>query len=185
MKTKLTWVGPLVLALSACGSESDERSTARNDSNDYATGRLPTAAAVQQQTTLEPPAEHQPAAASDVVMGRALSADGAIPETERTQRFATGEEIHVAVPVRKLAPQARVRVAWFGPHDDLVAEDARAVPKADEADEDEYVSFSMRARDDLDPGEYRAEIWMNDEKIDEQRFALVAHRAANRESGGG
>lgn len=170
MKRALMPVGLAAWLLSGCGTGSE-------DATSYATGQLPTAATVQQVTDAVPSAPQAERAAGEIIVGRALNPDGAIPENERTDRFAKGEEIHVAVPVRDFSPQSQVRVAWFGPQDDLLAEDAAEVTETDE-----YVSFSMAARDDFDPGEYRAEIWMDDQKITEQRFAVVTNGL---DSGGG
>jgi len=173
MEKNLIRIMPLAILLSACG-------TGGEDSASYATGQLPTAADVQQKTEGTEILGKSAPAVGEIAVGRAVSPEGAVPETERTDRFAQGEEIHVAVPVNNLAPQSRVRVAWFGPGDDLLAEDTTEVPANEEA---QYVSFSMAAREDFDPGEYRAEIWMDDEKIDEQRFAVITNGADN--SGGG
>lgn len=169
MKSTCLWIVAILLA--SCGGVDRDREQAagaqRSDADGYATGSLPTAATVQEHTDLQSvgksPTQN---VLGETVVGRKATPDGGIPPTERTDRFAAGEEIHLAVKVQQPAPQARVRVAWYGPNDDLMREDAKRVSESDE-----YVSFSTEGA--WDPGPYRAEIWLENDKIAEQRFAVA------------
>jgi hypothetical protein len=171
MKSTCLWIVAVFLA--SCGGGDGDRDTGQRtgaqhgDADGYATGSLPTAATVQEHTDLQsvgkPPTQN---VLGEAVVGRKATSDGGIPPTERTDRFAAGEEIHLAVKVQQPAPQARVRVAWYGPNDDLMREDAKRV-----SENDEYVSFSTEGA--WDPGPYRAEIWLENDKIAEQRFAVA------------
>jgi hypothetical protein len=109
-------------------------------------------------------------AAGEVVVGRKVTVDGAIPPGERADHFVAGEEIHLAVKVPQPAPPppAQVRVAWYGPDGNLTREDAKPTSEGDE-----YVSFSTADSADWGPGEYRTEVWLENEKIAEQRFAVA------------
>jgi hypothetical protein len=170
MKSTCLWIVAILLA--SCGGVDRDREQAtgaqRSDADGYATGPLPSAATVQEQTDLQsagrPPTQN---VLGEAVVGRKATSDGGIPPTERTDRFAAGEEIHLAVKVEQPTPQARVRVAWYGPNDDLMREDAKEI-----SENDEYVSFSTEGGA-WDPGPYRAEIWLENDKIAEQRFAVA------------
>jgi hypothetical protein len=175
MNSKLPLIALVPIAFGACSSGESGPSGSGDKGGAYATGQLPTAAQVQRQTLLDTPAaEERPQAVSETVVGRTLDTGGSIPEGERTEEFAPGEEIHVAVRVEQPAPEARVRIVWFGPNNDLLEEEARLV-----SSDDEYVSFSIAGNKAADPGEYRAEVWVDDEKVDERRFAVVAEPRGN------
>jgi hypothetical protein len=156
----------IALTVVACGSE--QNSATKNDG--YASGPLPTAAAVQEQATVEPVTPHVPAIVRETTVGRRLAADGAVDPDARTDAFTAGEQIHLAV---KVAPQSaaegQLRVTWYGPGDDLLAEDAKPVPGSER-----FVSFSSGDTADWNPGTYRAEVWLENEKLAEQRFALAS-----------
>jgi hypothetical protein len=154
------------LTLVACGSEQNSAT----ESDGYASGPLPTAAAVQEEATVELGMPQVPAIVRETTVGRRLAADGAVDPAERTDAFTPGEQIHLAV---KVAPQTtaegELRVTWYGPGDDLLAEDAKPVPGSEQ-----FVSFSSGDTAGWNPGSYRAEVWLENEKLAEQRFALAS-----------
>ena len=164
MKTPLI---PLIaLAVAACGSEQDDA----RGRDGYVSGPLPTAAAVLEQAAVEAGTTQAPALVRETIVGRRLAADGAVDPAERTDAFTPGEEIHLAV---KVAPQPAVegelRVTWYGPGDDLLGEDAKPVPGSEQ-----FVSFSSGDTADWNPGTYRAEVWLENEKLTEERFAVAS-----------
>jgi hypothetical protein len=166
------------LTVAACGSEQNSAT----NSDGYASGPLPTAAAVQEQGTVDPGTSQVPAIVRETTVGRRLAADGAVDPAAQTDAFTAGEQIHLAV---KVAPQSaaegQLRVTWYGPGDDLLAEDAKPVPGSER-----FVSFSSGDTAGWDPGNYRAEVWLENEKLAEQRFALASHEdlPESRESSG-
>ncbi len=164
MKTRL--ISLMALVLAACGSEQD----GANGQNAYVSGPLPTAAAVQEHATVDVGTREVPAVVRETIVGRRLAADGAVDPAARTDAFTPGEQIHIAV---KVAPQktaeGELRVTWYGPGDDLLAEDAKPVPGSEQ-----FVSFSSGDTAGWNPGSYRAEVWLENEKLAEQRFALAS-----------
>lgn len=157
---------PLIaLTVVGCGSQDD---ASRRDG--YVSGPLPTAAAVQEQATIDAGTTQAPAIVRETVVGRRLAADGAVDPAARADAFEQGEQIHLAV---KVAPQpaaeGQLRVTWYGPGDDLLAEDAKPVPGSEQ-----FVSFSSGDTAGWNPGTYRAEVWLENEKLAEQRFALAS-----------
>jgi hypothetical protein len=165
---KRSLIALFVFTLAACGSEQDNASTR----NGYVSGPLPTAQAVQEQATVEVRTAQAPALVRETLVGRRLAADGAVDPAERTDAFTPGEQIHLAV---KVAPQpaaeGQLRVTWYGPDDDLLGEDAKPVPASER-----FVSFSSGDTDRWNPGAYRAEVWLENEKVAEERFALASRQ---------
>lgn len=164
MKTRL--ISLIAFTLAACGSEHD----GEDRDAGYVSGPLPTAAAVQEHAAVDVGTPQLPAVVRETIVGRRLAADGAVDPSERTDAFSPGEQIHLAV---KVAPQSaaegQLRVTWYGPGDDLVAEDAKPVPGSER-----FVSFSSGDTAGWNPGSYRAEVWLENEKLAEQRFALAS-----------
>ena len=181
MKRSLILLIPLTLV--GCGAEQNSAS----QNNGYVSGPLPTAAAVQEHATVDVGTTQAPAIVQETIVGRRLAADGAVDPSERTDAFTPGEQIHLAV---KVAPQSsaegqlpatQLRVTWYGPGDDLLAEDAKPVPGSEQ-----FVSFSSGDTAGWNPGTYRAEVWLENEKLAEQRFALASREdlpGKNRGSG--
>lgn len=163
---RLVTIALTALTVAACGSEQDEASR----QNGYVSGQLPTAAAVQEHATIDVGTKQVPAVVRETIVGRRLAADGAVDPAERTDAFTAGEQIHLAVKVEpKSATEGQLRVTWYGPGDDLIAEDAKPVPGSER-----FVSFSSGDTARWNPGTYRAEVWLENEKLAEQRFALAS-----------
>lgn len=152
-----------VLLLTACGGEIPD-----SRHNDYASGPLPTADAVQAQAVIDTRST-EANIVSETIVGRELTADGAVDPAARTEQFAPGEQVHLAVKLETQPDTSdEVRITWYGPDDALLAEDAQHVPR-----NDRYISFSSGETTNWNPGSYRAEIWLGNQKLAEQRFALA------------
>ena len=163
---KIRLISLLAFTLAACGSEQH----GANGEDGYISGPLPTAAAVQEHATVDVGTREVPAVVRETIVGRRLAADGAVDPAERTDAFTPGEQIHLALKVApQTAAQGELRVTWYGPDDDLLAEDAKPVPGSEQ-----FVSFSSGDTARWNPGSYRAEVWLENEKLAEQRFALAS-----------
>lgn len=162
MKPRLMVFLPFLLV--ACGSETSERGE-----NDYASGPLPTAAAVQAEAVIEQHAL-QEVVVKETIISRRLTSDGAADPAAQAEEFEPGDEIHLAVKIEpQPATATEVRVTWYGPDDALVAQDAQALPHSDRP-----LSFSTGKTTDWNPGRYRAEVWLGNHKLVEQRFAIAS-----------
>lgn len=163
---KIRLISLLAFTLAACGSEQH----GANGQDGYISGPLPTATAMQEHATVDVGTREVPAVVRETIVGRRLAADGAVDPAERTDAFTPGEQIHLAVKVApQTAAQGELRVTWYGPDDDLLAEDAKPVPGSEQ-----FVSFSSGDTARWNPGSYRAEVWLENEKLAEQRFALAS-----------
>lgn len=185
MDLKIVSLFVAALLLGACGS--DERngrtSDTRSDPTEaYATGRLPTAESVQQRTyvPVDPGENQAERMVRRATLGRDVGPEGDISEAQRAEEFAPGESIQLAVEIAEPVPNTPLRVVWYGPDEMVLREDVKEI-----SGQDKYVNFSAEESRDWDPGEYRAEIWVNDKKVSERRFAVISDRNRPAESSGG
>jgi hypothetical protein len=161
-----------VLALSACGrEEASEAPTAAADSaatgtpvEQPGTGSAADTSPVNAQTWID-----------DVTIGTEASADGSIPADKVGDDFAPGQPVVVAMQVNDAPADAAVKVIWFGPNDTKVGEETKNV-----ASGQQYLNFAASDTKAWQKGDYRAEVWVGDEKVNEQQFNVTdVSKAAN------
>lgn len=161
-----------VLALSACGrEEASEAPTAAADSaatgtpvEQPGTGTAADTSPVNAQTWID-----------DVTIGTEASADGSIPADKTGDDFAPGQPVVVAMQVNDAPADAAVKVIWFGPNDTKVGEETKHV-----ASGQQYLNFAASDTKAWQKGDYRAEVWVGDEKVNEQQFNVTdVSKAAN------
>jgi hypothetical protein len=159
----------LVLGL-ACARESAEV----DDQDDTAT----------QATETEVPGTNQPgdlnpmeaqAHVDDVTIGRQVGADGTIPADAQGDDFAPGEPIVVAMNVGDTPAGSAVKVVWYGPGETKIGEEEKTVQAGQS-----HLSFNASDTTSWQKGDYRAEVWTGDEKVNEQQFQIVDKSEAGR-----
>lgn len=153
------------LTLAACGRE--ERSEA------------PPTAPTTEQAGTEAPSDVSPVNAQtwidDVTIGSELGADGAMVAGKTGDDFAPGQAVHIAMAVGDAPADAAVKVVWYGPNDTKVGEETKHV-----ASGQKYLSFTASDTKSWAKGDYRAEVWVGDEKVNTQQFQIVdADKAAS------
>jgi hypothetical protein len=150
------------------------------------------AAACGRDETAEPPAAtttaEQPGATSpsdvapltaqtwidDVTIGSELAADGSMVPGKTGDDFASGQPVHLTMEVGDAPPNSSVKVVWYGPGETKIAEDSKPVVAGQK-----YLSFSASDTKSWAKGDYRAEVWIGDEKVNTQQFQIVdASKAA-------
>ncbi len=154
-RTTLLGLGLLLLLAGACGPAD----TGSNEPADEA-------------TTAETSAPEQTPDTDwigGVTLGTDVGADGTVPADAATDRVPVGETAFVSVRVTRQPAGAELRVTFWGPDGQVVAEDGKRVsPDAD------AVFVSSGPTGEWSTGPYRAEVWVGDEKVVEHRFELVA-----------
>ncbi|HYH47035.1 MAG TPA: hypothetical protein VEG34_15235 [Thermoanaerobaculia bacterium] len=154
----------LVLGL-ACAREGAEV-----DSSD------PSDTAVQ-ATETELPGTDQPGdlnpveaqiAVDDVTIGKQVGADGVIPAESQGDDFAPGETVHVTMNVGDTPAGSQVKVVWYGPNETKIGEETKSV-EAGRA----QLAFQSTDTGSWQKGDYRAEVWIGDEKVNQQQFQVV------------
>lgn len=113
------------------------------------------------------PAEAE-ARIDDVAMGHALGADGAIMADMTGDDFVPGKPIYLAMEVGDTPADSAVKVVWFGPNETRVGEQTKRVAAGTK-----FLNFSAGNTSTWGLGDYRAEVWIGDEKVAAEMFNLV------------
>lgn len=192
---KSTKLAVLVLAsllplATACKSRTDE-GYGDNAANDPNAATAPTdqsssssEGAVTQTTEQEIPGtgaanDLSPARAQtwidDVTIGHKTTADGEIAAADQGDDFAPGDPIHVSMKIADAPAGSKVKIAWFGPGETRIADEEKAVVPGTK-----YMTFNTTNTASWKKGDYRAEVWVGDEKVNQQEFQIVDKGNAGR-----
>ena len=109
----------------------------------------------------------------DVNIGKSVGSDGQVP-ADAMDEFLPGEAIYLTMDVSDAAPGTEVRVVWIGPSDQRIAEQRQRV-----ASGTSILKFVSSDTRQWKPGDYRAEVWVGDEKINDEAFDIVLDRSAS------
>jgi hypothetical protein len=104
----------------------------------------------------------------DVTIGHSTAADGSIAADQQGDDFAPGEAVHVSMEVGDTPVGSAIKVAWYGPGETKVGEDTKTVNTGDH-----YIAFQSADTASWAKGDYRAEVWIGDEKVNTQQFQIV------------
>jgi hypothetical protein len=104
----------------------------------------------------------------DVTIGHELAADGTIPADKQGDDFAPGQPIHISMETGDAPAGSAVKVAWYGPGETKVGEETKNVVAGQP-----YLTFTASDTAKWPLGDYRAEVWTGDEKVNTQQFQIV------------
>ena len=111
----------------------------------------------------------------DVTIGSELAADGSMTPGRTGDDFAPGQPIHLSMEVGDAPPASTVKVVWYGPNETKINEESKPVVSGQK-----YLPFTAQDTASWAKGDYRAEVWIGDEKVNTQQFQIVdASDAAN------
>jgi len=68
-----------------------------------------------------------------------------------------------------------VKVVWFGPDEQRIGEQRETVSSGVST-----LKFMKDGTKAWKPGDYRAEVWVGDEKVNDERFNIVSARNASK-----
>lgn len=111
----------------------------------------------------------------DVNIGVALASDGRVPADSSPDNFLPGEDIYLTMDVSDAPPGTAIKVVWIGPGDRQIATQAKTVSKGVST-----LKFVKQDTQSWKPGDYRAEVWVGDEKVNTERFDIVSTRSARK-----
>ncbi|MFL6202214.1 MAG: hypothetical protein ACJ76J_23835 [Thermoanaerobaculia bacterium] len=155
----------------ACGPKEKAES---DDPDDTATS-----VSEQEKSGVNQPGDLNPVEAQtmidDVTIGHSTAADGSIAADQQGDDFAPGEEIHVSMEVGDTPAGSAVKVVWFGPGETRIDEETKTVNAGDH-----YLAFQSKDSTSWAKGDYRAEVWIGDEKVNTQQFQIVDKSEAGR-----
>lgn len=150
----------------------------------FACGRDETAEPPATTTTVEQPGTTNPSDVApvtaqtwidDVTIGSELAPDGSMVTGKTGDDFAPGQPIHITMEVGDAPPNSQVKVVWYGPNETKIGEESKPVVSGQK-----YLSFTAADTKSWAKGDYRAEVWIGDEKVNTQQFQIVdADKAAH------
>ena len=111
----------------------------------------------------------------DVNLGTAVGTDGQIPAKNRTDDFVPGEDIYLTMDVSDAASGTMVKVVWFGPDEQRIGEQRETLSAGVST-----LKFMKDGTKAWKTGDYRAEVWVGDEKVNDERFNIVSARSAGK-----
>jgi hypothetical protein len=103
----------------------------------------------------------------DVTIGHKV-VDGTIPNADQGDDFAPGQPVYITMKVADTPATSKIKVAWFGPGDAKISDEEKSVPQGAK-----YLSFSQTKTGSWAKGDYRAEVWIGDEKVNTQHFNVT------------
>ena len=110
----------------------------------------------------------------DVTIGKNV-VDGMIPTEAQGDDFAPGETVNIAMKVADAPAGSKVKVVWFGPGETRITEEEKTVNQGDQ-----FLTFQAANTSSWQKGDYRAEVWVGDEKVNQQQFQIVDASEAGR-----
>jgi hypothetical protein len=140
-------------------------------------GRDETAEAPPATTTVEQPGTASPTDIApttaqswidDVTIGTELAADGAMAAGHTGDDFAPGPPVLLSMEVGDAPPNSTVKVVWYGPNETKIGEENKPVVAGQK-----YLSFTSADTKTWAKGDYRAEVWIGDEKVNTQQFNIT------------
>jgi hypothetical protein len=110
----------------------------------------------------------------DVTIGHEVAADGTIPTGKTGDDFAPGETVKIAMKVKDAPAGTAVKTVFFGPGEKNVGEKTNTVAGG------EKFLVVEQATKGWPQGDYRADIFVGDEKVNSQQFQIVPAAGAGK-----
>jgi hypothetical protein len=104
----------------------------------------------------------------DVTIGKSVAADGTIAADQQGDDFAAGDAVHIVVGVGDTPAGSAVKVVWFAADETRLGEETKTVVAGEK-----NLSFTSGDTSAWKEGDYRAEVWLADEKVNTQQFQIV------------
>lgn len=103
----------------------------------------------------------------DVTLGKQVGTDGMIATENQGDDFAPGETVHLALNAADAPAGSAVKVVWYGPGETKINEESKTAETGAK-----YLNFQADTTS-WQKGDYRAEVWIGDEKVNTQQFQIV------------
>lgn len=158
----------LFLAVAGC-SKTPEQMTSVPDAPGAAIAPGPGVTPPAATDTTAPAAVTAETWVDKVALGGTIAQNGAVED--KKDEFSQGDGVHLSMQVDDAPPATTVTVHWYGPHNKDLGEQTKPVIEGTE-----YLSFTKDSTK-WTRGDYRAEVWVGDEKVEEESFKIVAKKA--------
>jgi hypothetical protein len=129
------------------------------------------AAADNASGTMSPSAAK--AAIGDVTIGHQLGANGMIAADQKGNNFPAGQPIFVAFTIGKAPAGTPVTADWYGPNNQQLATDQKTVTRGQSS-----MSFASKDTTGWGAGDYHVDLSVSGQKVDTERFEIVAPEKA-------
>jgi hypothetical protein len=156
----------------ACKGTNDQAAT--DDADDTATQTTEQEVAGANQANDLNPVEAQ-TMVDDVTIGHRVGADGMIAAADQGDDFAPGDPVVVTMKVGDAPAGSKVKLVWYGPGETKIAEEEKDVTQGAQ-----YLTFEATNTSSWQIGDYRAEVWIGDEKVNQQTFNLTNQSESGR-----
>ena len=110
----------------------------------------------------------------DVTIGHKVGSDGMIAAEDQGDDFAPGDPVYITMKVADAPAASKVKVAWYGPGETKIKDEEKAVNPGEQ-----YLTFQADTGS-WQKGDYRAEVWIGDEKVNTQEFNITDKSEAGR-----
>jgi hypothetical protein len=110
----------------------------------------------------------------DVTIGHKVGADGMIATEDQGDDFAPGDPVYLTMKAADAPAGSKVKVVWYGPGETRINEEEKTVNQGEQ-----YLTFQADTGS-WQKGDYRAEIWIGDEKVNQQQFQIVDRSESGR-----
>jgi hypothetical protein len=111
----------------------------------------------------------------DVTIGHKVGSDGMIAAADQGDDFAPGDPIYITMKVADAPAGSKVKLAWYGPGETKIKDEEKAVNPGEQ-----YLTFEAADTGSWQKGDYRAEVWIGDEKVNQQEFNITDKSEAGR-----
>lgn len=128
---------------------------------------------ISQPGDISPPVAQ--AMVDDVNIGVAIGSNGRVPADSSPDNFLPGEDLYLTMDVSDAPPGTAIKVMWIGPGDKAIDTQVQKVAAGVST-----LKFVRQDTRNWKPGDYRAEVWVGDEKVDDEVFDIVATRSARK-----
>jgi len=118
-------------------------------------------------------------AVGDVKLGHKLGADGTIAAGEEGKKFASGQPVYVAFRSGSAPEGTNVEIEWYGPDNQKLLSDQLQVKPGDSV-----MHFASGRNTGWGIGDYHADLLVNGQKVDTERFSVVDETKADKAKGG-
>ena len=127
----------------------------------------------------ENPATQPGDAVGNVKVGHQLGADGSIAAGQEGKKFVSGQPVYIAFQTGSAPEGTNVEIEWYGPYNQKLLSDQLQV-KAGES----VMHFASGRNGGWGLGDYHADLLVNGQKVDTERFSVVDENKADKTKAG-
>ena len=118
-------------------------------------------------------------AIGDVKVGHQLGADGTIAAGEEGKKFVPGQPVYIVFRSGSAPEGTNVEIEWYGPDNQKLLTDQLQVKSGDSV-----MHFASGRHGGWGLGDYHADLLVNGQKVDTERFSVVDETKADKTKAG-